>query len=69
LRERFEAALHADLIDPQPLEAVAQLVLGELNVGGRVIAEAKNGKEARRQVGDTIDRLLSGLRSRRPKAR
>jgi len=64
LRERFEAALEAGLIDPQPAEAVAQLVLGALNVGGRVMAEAKNPKEARKQVGETIDRLISGLQKK-----
>lgn len=61
LQERFEAALGAGLIDPQPPEAVAQLVLGALNVGARVIAEAKNARAARKQVGETIDRLISGL--------
>jgi AcrR family transcriptional regulator len=68
LRERLEATLEAGLIDPQPLEAVAQLVLGALNVGGRVMAEAKHAKEARRQVGETIERLVSGLRSRKRRA-
>lgn len=68
LQERFGAVLEAGLIDPQPLESVAQLVLGALNVGGRVIAEAGNAREAREQVGATIDRLLSGLRKRKARA-
>ena len=62
LQERFEAALAAKLIDPQPLEPVALLVLGALNTAGRVIAEAKQSSQARKQVGATVDRLLSGLR-------
>lgn len=65
LRERFDAALEAGLIDPQPVESVAQLVLGALNVGGRVMAEAKNPKQARKQVGETIDRLISGLQKKK----
>jgi AcrR family transcriptional regulator len=69
LEERFEAALRAGLMDPQPLESVAQLVLGALNVGGRVIAEAKNAKEARGQVGVTIDRLVSGLKNGKGRGR
>lgn len=69
LEERFEAAVQAGLMDPQPLESVAQLVLGALNVGGRVIAEAKNAKEARKQVGETIDRLVSGLQNRKGRGR
>jgi AcrR family transcriptional regulator len=67
LQERFEAVLAAKLVDPQPLEPVALLVLGALNTGGRVIAEAQRSSEARTQVGATIDRLISGLR--RTKAR
>jgi AcrR family transcriptional regulator len=62
LQERLEAALDAGLIDPQPLEPVALLILGTLNTGGRVIAEAARSGGARKPVGATIDRLLSGLR-------
>jgi AcrR family transcriptional regulator len=68
LRERFEAALAEGLVDKQPLEPVALLVLGALNTGGRVIAEAADPRAARKQVGATVERLLSGLlkvRSRR----
>jgi len=71
LQGLFEAAITAGLIDPQPIESVALLVLGALNTGGRVIAEAKQPAEARKQVGATVDRLLSGLRrtkGRRPPA-
>src|SRR6185436_704861 len=69
LQERFTAALEAGLIDPQPLESLAQLVLGALNVGGRVIAEAKDARAARGEVGATIDRLLSGLRKGKGRTR
>jgi AcrR family transcriptional regulator len=62
LQARLAAALDAGLLEPQPLEPAAQLVLGALNMAGRVIAEAKDGKASRAQVGQTIDRLLSGLR-------
>lgn len=65
LEERLEAALQAKLIDPQPLEPLALLILGALNTGGRVIADAKQSGAARKQVGATIDRLVSGLRRAR----
>jgi AcrR family transcriptional regulator len=65
LRERFEAALAKGLIEPQPLEPVALLVLGALSTGGRVIAEAKDAMAARKQVGATVERLLSGLLKRK----
>ncbi len=67
LEERLKAAQDEKLIDPQPLEPVALLVLGALNTGGRVIAEAKDTAEARKQVGTTIDRLLSGLKKQKAK--
>jgi AcrR family transcriptional regulator len=67
LQGLFEAASEAGLIDPQPIEPVALLVLGALNTGGRVIAEAKQPAQARQQVGATVDRLLSGLRKTRPR--
>jgi len=65
LSERLEAALTEKIIDPGPLEPVALLILGALNTGGRVIAEAKDTAEARKQVGTTIDRLLSGLKKQK----
>jgi AcrR family transcriptional regulator len=65
LQELFEAAVEAGLVEPQPLEPLALLVLGALNTGGRVIAEAKQAKEARHQVGTTVERLLSGLHTAR----
>jgi AcrR family transcriptional regulator len=65
LQERLAAAQAAGLIEAQPLEPTAQLVLGALNVAGRVIAESEDAVESRVQVGTTIDRLLSGLRKTR----
>ena len=66
LQERLAATRAHGLIEDQPLEPAAQLLLGALNVGGRVIAEASNAKASRAEVGATIDRLLSGLRVARP---
>jgi AcrR family transcriptional regulator len=43
------------------LESTAQVLLGALNVAGRVIAQAEDRKAARAQVGATIDRLLAGV--------
>jgi hypothetical protein len=69
LQERLAATLAAGLIDPQPLESAAQLVLGALNVAGRVIAEAADPTASRAQVGTTIGRLLSGLKKSKSRAR
>jgi AcrR family transcriptional regulator len=43
------------------LEATAQMLLGALNVAGRVIAQASDRSTARAQVGATIDRVLAGI--------
>lgn len=69
LQERLAATRAAGLIEDQPLEPAALLILGALNTGGRVIAEAPNAKASRAEVGATIDRLLSGLRVARPASR
>jgi len=66
LEERLAAARDAGVLAPQPIETAAQLVLGAINHAGRVIAEASDTEASRAQVGQTIERLLSGLRNRRP---
>jgi AcrR family transcriptional regulator len=67
LQDRLAAALDAGLIEAPSTEHAAQLVLGALNVAGRVIAEGKDPRGSRAQVGATIDRLLSGLKKTRRK--
>ena len=42
-------------------DASAQMLMGALNVAGRVIAQADDRSAARSQVGATIDRLLSSV--------
>lgn len=51
------------------IEATAQMLLGALNVAGRVLAQSKDPKDrrvARIQVGETIDRLLAGVAGELP---
>ncbi|MHC5021704.1 MAG: TetR/AcrR family transcriptional regulator [Planctomycetota bacterium] len=62
----LEAAMAAGLIDPQPSETLAQILLGALNTGARVIAAAADPAAARLAVGSSVDRLLAGLRTPRP---
>jgi AcrR family transcriptional regulator len=68
LEEKLAAASDAGMIEPQPLEPAAQLLLGAINVGGRVIAGAVDQEKSRATVGATVERLLSGLK-RNPRAR
>jgi AcrR family transcriptional regulator len=53
----------AGLVPDQSVETVAQVLLGTLNTGARVIATAPDPAAARERVGPTIDRLLEGLRA------
>jgi hypothetical protein len=57
----FVERLSAVLNGTAGVEATAQMLLGALNVAGRVIAQASDHPAARREVGATIDRLLAGI--------
>jgi AcrR family transcriptional regulator len=46
----------------EPPETLAQVILGALTTGARVIATAEHPDAARAQIEKTIERLLSGLR-------
>jgi histone H3/H4 len=48
---------------PEPVETLAQVILGALTTGARVIATAVDAGAARKNVEKTIERLLAGLRS------
>jgi AcrR family transcriptional regulator len=48
---------------PESVETLAQVVLGALTTGARVIATAADPGAARKEVEKTIERLLAGLRS------
>jgi|SRR6185295_1440733 len=43
------------------IESTAQMLMGALNVAGRVIAQSNDSRAARSQVGLSIDRLLAGV--------
>lgn len=62
LQGLVERAIEEGAIDPQPADTLANIIVGTLNVGGRVMAGAGDVDTARAQVGATLDRLLSGLR-------
>jgi hypothetical protein len=47
----------------EPAEALAQLILGALTTGARVIATAPNPRAARAEIENSIGRLLDGLRA------
>jgi AcrR family transcriptional regulator len=68
LEQKYEVAAFARCLSEadalqEPAETLAQVILGALTTGARVIATADDPKTARAEVQKTIDRLLTGLRS------
>lgn len=68
LEQKYEVAAFARCLNEcgalsEPAETLAQVILGALTTGARVIATATDPEKARDEVERTIDRLLAGLRS------
>ena len=68
LEQKYEVAAFARCLNDagalkEPAETLAQVILGALTTGARVIATAADPEAARAEVQKTIDRLIAGLRS------
>jgi AcrR family transcriptional regulator len=69
LEQKYEVAAFARCVRAtgielkEPAEALAQVILGALTTGVRVIATAPDPAAARSEIDSTIDRLLAGLRA------
>ena len=59
--EALRAAMEAGLIDEQPVEPLAHVLLAGLHEGALFMARAKNKAKARREVGTVVERLIDGL--------
>lgn len=59
----LQNVMDAGYIEQQPIEPLAHLLLGALTEGGLLIARADDRAAARREVGDSLDRILVGLRT------
>lgn len=62
VRAGLQLVMEAGLIEQQPIEPLAHLLLGAMAEGGLLIARASDPAAARREVGDSLDRILRGLR-------
>jgi AcrR family transcriptional regulator len=62
VRMGLQSVMEAGLIEEQPLEPLAHLVLGAMTEAGLLIARAEDRKAARAEVGQSVERLLAGLR-------
>jgi AcrR family transcriptional regulator len=59
----IQAAIDQHLIPPQPVDALARVILGALNEAAMLIANADDEEAARRDVSEVVDTLLSGVRT------
>lgn len=66
ITQAVSAAMADGLIEEQPAEPLAHLLMGALNEGAMMIARSKNVRKTRTEVGATIARLLDGLRTPTP---
>jgi AcrR family transcriptional regulator len=64
VRAGLENLMQAGYIENQPLEPLAHLLLGALTEGGLLIGRSEDRQAARREVGDSLARILSGLRKK-----
>jgi AcrR family transcriptional regulator len=58
----IEAAIAAGIIEKQPIDPLAHMIMGALNEGARLIAYASDKKRARREVSESANRMWNGLR-------
>ena len=65
VRGALQGAMDAGVIERQPVEPLAHLVLGVLHEAGMLIATADEPEAARTQVRETVERMLQGLRPAR----
>jgi AcrR family transcriptional regulator len=61
VRATVEAAMDAELIERQPVDALSHLLLGAIDEGAMLIARADDGGTTREEVGATVKRLLDAL--------
>ena len=57
----LQAAMEAGVIEKQPLEPLAHLVMGALTQAGMTLARADDPRRERKRIGKAIRHLLDGL--------
>ncbi len=60
----IQASIDAGIIAPQPVDALAHIILGSMNEAALLIARAADKVAARREVREVTNRLWNGLRLR-----
>jgi AcrR family transcriptional regulator len=62
VKASLQNAMETGLIAPQPVDPLAHLLVGALDEAAMYIARAPDPDAARREMGDSIERMLAGLR-------
>jgi AcrR family transcriptional regulator len=62
LEGALQRAIDAGRLPPQPTRAAAHVLLGALDEAAMVVARADDPEAARNEMGQTVHRLLEGLR-------
>lgn len=62
VKASLEHAMETGLIERQPIEPLAHLVVGALDEAGMYIARAADAGKARAEMGKSVERMLEGLR-------
>ena len=63
VKASLEQAMETGLVPRQPVGPLAHLVVGALDEAAMYIARAPDLKTARREMGESIERMLNGLRA------
>jgi AcrR family transcriptional regulator len=66
VKKALEASMDSGLIDRQPVDPLAHMLVGGLNEAALALARADDPEKTRAEIGTGIDRLLGGLRARSP---
>jgi AcrR family transcriptional regulator len=62
VKASLENAMETGLIARQPVDPLAHLLVGALDEAAMYISRARDSKAARRETGESIERMLNGLR-------
>jgi AcrR family transcriptional regulator len=64
MKAAIEASISAGIIEKQPVDPLAHMIMGAMNEAARLIAHAADKPRARREVSESADRMWNGLRVR-----
>jgi AcrR family transcriptional regulator len=62
VKASLEQAMETGLVERQPVEPLAHLVVGALDEAAMYISRAPDAETARREMGESVERMLEGLR-------